>query len=424
MELSFKYGTGQVTANIPDQNVAGVIMPHTGDHLPRVAEAVQEALANPVKSPPLAQLLRERAPRRVVIVVNDVTRPTPYRQLLPPLLSTLAEGGVDRNGITLLVATGAHRGNTPEENRHLFGAEIAAGYRIINHHPDQDLVELGRLSGGQRLQVNRAVVEGDFLITTGIIIPHEIAGFSGGRKSILPGVAGRELITRHHALMTHPKVAAGRWRDNPAHLLMVEAARKVGVDFILNVVANEEHQLLKVVAGDLEAAWEEGVRHSARVHVINIYEPAEVVLAGAGGYPRDINVYQMAKPLRNATRAATAQGTVILVAECPGGYGDDTLAQWLMEAYSPKEIMARFHQGFVLGGHKAFALAQVVAGREVILVSSLGEERTRRLYMTPARDLQAALGYVRQKHGDDFRALIMPQAGLVLPVLGQQETTG
>jgi nickel-dependent lactate racemase len=222
--------------------------------------------------------------------------------------------------------------------------------------------------------------------------------------------------------MTHPKVAAGRWRDNPVHLLMVEAARKAGVDFILNVVADEDHRPLKVVAGDLEAAWEEGVRHSARVHIVGVPEPAEVVLAGAGGYPRDINVYQTAKPLRNATRTATAEGTVVLVAECPGGYGDDTLAQWLREAHSPGEIMARFHQGFVLGGHKAFALAQVVAGREVILVSSLGEERTRRLYMTPARDLQAALGYVRQKHGDGFRALIMPQAGLVLPVLEQQET--
>ena len=419
MELSFKYGTNHVTAKIPDHNVVGLIRPNTGNPLPYVDEAVKQALANPIKSPPLTQLLRERAPHRVVVVVNDVTRPTPYRQLLPPLLSALGEGGVDRDGITLLVATGAHRGNTPEENRNLFGAEIAAGYRIINHHPDRDLVDLGRLSGGQGLLVNRVVVEGDLLITTGIIIPHEIAGFSGGRKSILPGVVGRDLITRHHALMTHPKVAAGRWRDNPAHLLMVEAARKVGVDFILNVVADEDHRPLNVVAGDLEAAWEEGVRHSARVHIINITEPAEVVLAGAGGYPRDINVYQTAKPLRNATRAATSTGTIVLVAECPEGYGEDTLAQWLREAHSPGEIMDRFHQGFILGGHKAFALAQVVAGREVILVSSLGEEQTRRLYMTPARDLQAALGYVRQKHGDGFRSLIMPQAGLVLPVLEQ-----
>jgi nickel-dependent lactate racemase len=416
LELQLKYGAGYIKGILPEANIAGILKPRPGNPPADPADAVRQALANPLGAPPLENLVRERAPRRVVVIVNDVTRPVPYRQLLPPLLSVLESSGVARENITLMVATGIHRGNTPEENQLIFGPAIASSYRIKNHDPDHDLIDLGPLGEGRRLVINREVAEADLLITTGIIIPHEIAGFSGGRKSVLPGVAGRSLIASHHSMMTRPGVGAARRRGNPAHHLMVEAARKVGVDFILNAVTDEHNQLLHVVAGDLEAAWESGVDYSRRMSIVELDAPADVVVAGAGGHPRDINAYQMAKPLRNAARAVREGGTVILAARCGEGFGEDTLVKWLDEASSPEDIIKRFARGFVLGGHKAFALARVVSKREVVLVSDLSRRQTSKLFMTYAPDLQSALEYVRHKHGDGFKALIMPFAGLVLPV--------
>ena len=154
-------------------------------------------------------------------------------------------------------------------------------------------------------------------------------------------------------------------------------------------------------AGDLEAAWEAGVDYSSQINIADLDEPADVVVAGAGGYPRDINVYQMAKPLRNAARAAREGGTVILAARCGEGFGEETLVKWLSEATSPENILERFkQQGFVLGGHKAFALAQVVSKREVVLVSDLSQHQAGSLFMTFAPDLQHALDYACHKHGD------------------------
>ncbi|MCR4424805.1 MAG: nickel-dependent lactate racemase, partial [Firmicutes bacterium] len=384
-----------------------------------LAAAVRERIARPIGSATLLEEIRRRNARRVVVIVNDVTRPTPYDSILPPLLAEIEAAGVRKPDVTFVVATGIHRGMTEEEMKAILGSNVMAAHPVMNHDCDDtaNLVHLGRLSHGSELYVNRVVLETDMVITTGVIAPHYFAGFSGGRKSILPGVAGRETISHNHSLMTSDFAEVCNIEENPVHQEMVEAARKVDVGFMVNVVVDAHGDAVGVVAGDIEQAWLEGVRMGREISVTHIDRLYDVAIASPGGYPKDINVYQAQKGLDNAARAVRSGGTVILVAECPEGYGEPTFEEWMEEAHSPGDIFARFAAGFELGGHKAYSLARVMRDREVVLVSGLGEAFTRKLFMTPAPSLDAAIDYVRAKHGPGFTSVILPHAGIVVPTL-------
>ncbi|GAW93498.1 nickel-dependent lactate racemase [Calderihabitans maritimus] len=419
MELRLKYGREELAAEIPDRNVLNTVLPNEGPGVEDPLAAVREALENPIGSPRLGEIVFRKKPRKVAIVVNDVTRPTPYEYILPPLLEELHGAGVQEEEVVFVIATGIHRGHTPEENRRIFGTELVERYRFVNHNAEDEdnLTSLGTLSDGSELRINREVAEADMVITTGLIGLHYFAGYSGGRKSILPGVAAKDQITRNHARMTDPRATTGNYEDNPVHWIMVEAARKAGVDFIVNVVTNSRKEIVAAVAGELEEAWLAGVKICREMSVVEIPGPADVVIAGAGGFPKDINVYQAQKALDNAAPAVRPGGTIILVAQCSEGYGEDTFEEWIRSARKLEDIFERFERQFVLGGHKAFAIARVVKEKEVVLVSDLNREDTERLFFTYASSLEDALKYVEKKHGRDYQALVMPQAGLVLPVV-------
>lgn len=417
MDLVLNYGINKVNGQIPDANVAGVLLPVESHGLADGEAAVRKALEKPIGTPRLAELAQAKKPEKVVVVVNDVTRPTPYNYLLPPILDELRQAGIRPDQVCFVVATGSHRDNTDAENRRTFGETVVDNYRIINHNClAPDLVELGALSDGTNLVINREVAEADLLITTGVITLHYIAGFSGGRKSILPGVAARHLIQSNHAKMTDPRAVTGKYLDNPVHKVMLEAARLAKVDFIVNVVTNERKQVVEVVAGDVEKAWLKGVETCAGQSLLPLDGPADAAIACAGGHPKDINLYQAQKALDAAAAAVRPGGTVILVAECPEGLGEKTFTRWINEAGCLDDIFTRFTRGFELGGHKAFAIAQVLREKEVVLVSGLGRELTEKLYMTYAPNLQWALDYLAQKHGSDYRCYVLPQAGMVYPM--------
>ena len=420
MQIKLKYGNSYMSAEINDKNVVGVLLPKEQTEVEDPLIPVKEALSSPIGTPLLSQLAAQKKPEKAVIVVNDATRPTPYSYILPPLMEELHAAGVSKEQITLVIATGAHRPNTEEENRRIFSDNVVDNYRLVNHSCDENMVSLGELSNGSDLMINAEVAAADLLITTGIIIPHYIAGFSGGRKSILPGVAARPLITENHSRMTDPRVDTARWQDNPVHQIMTEAARKAGVDFILNVVTNENNQIVAAVAGDLEQAWEAGVKISSDLNLVTVEEAVDVVIAGSGGYPKDIDLYQAQKPMDNASRVTKDSGTIILVAKCSDGYGSVVFTNWMTEAKTLQDIFERFEKGFVLGGHKAYAYATVLNKKEVVLVSDMPEKDVENMFMTCCHSLEEALAYVEKKHGPEYKAIIMPQAGLVLPeLLGQ-----
>jgi nickel-dependent lactate racemase len=416
--MKLKYGKEEVQLPLSDKNILQVLNLKEQEVLSNPEEKLKYLLKNPIGSPYLKELIFQKKAQKILIIVNDITRPTPYKIILPPLLNELDEIGVNKEDIKFIIATGIHRDNSKEELSNIFGEDIISTYKFINHNADSpDLHYLGKLKSGNELWVNLLVSETDFIITTGVIVPHYFAGFSGGRKSILPGICGRKTIEDNHAKMTHPNARAGNLRGNPVHKEMQEAAEKVGVDFNINVVTNENHKIIEIVAGGLFESWQRGVEVCKKIFLCPIKQKAEVVIVSAGGYPKDINVYQAQKSLDNAYQAVKPGGTIILLAECTEGYGEPIFEQWIKEAESPEDIIKRIKEKFVLGGHKAYGIARVVKEVEVILISSLPPEKVRKLFFIPMRNISQAIDYVKNKYGKDFQVYILPSGNTVVPKL-------
>ena len=414
--IQLKYGNKKVELNLEDKNIIGVLSGNQSKPLKNPIAKVENLLDKPIHSPSLEQLIKEKRAQTILIIVNDVTRPTPYHVLLPPLLNKLEQVGISKENITFMVATGAHRGNTEEENNKTFGKDIVSSYHFINHScDDEKLTDLGNMKSGNRLLVDPIIQQIDFIITTGVIVPHYQAGFSGGRKSILPGICGRETIEVNHANMIHPNSFTGNLIDNPVHNEMTEAARIVGVDFNMNVVTDENGDIIDVVAGELERSWPKGVEICRNTYFAPIQKKADVVFVSTGGYPKDINVYQAQKSLENAIQAVNPGGTIVLVAECREGLGNSIFEKWIEEAQSIEDIEERLKVRFVLGGHKAYAIAKVAKEVDIILVSSLNKRQVNKLFMTYAENIEQAVNLVREKHGPNFISYIILSGNTVLP---------
>lgn len=414
-DFNLRYGDKHIRLNLENEKIKGILSANKTKLLKRPLTYLEKLLDKPIGCPSLRELIIEKKAQKVLIIVNDVTRPTPYHILLPPLLKRLDQLGISED-IIFLIATGAHRGNTVEENIRIFGDSLVSSYNFINHLcDDEKLIDLGRLKSGNRLLVNSIVEKVDFIITTGVIVPHYIAGFSGGRKSILPGICGRETIETNHANMVHPKAMTANLIGNPVHEEMMEAAGKVIVNFNINAITDEDGNIVDIVAGALTESWLEGVEICRRSYICSIPEKADVVITSAGGYPKDINVYQAQKALDNAYQAVKPGGTIVLVAECREGLGNNVFEKWINEAQTIKDIEERLKKRFVLGGHKAYAIAKVAKEVDIILLSSLKKEQVKKLFMIPALDMKQAIKLVQEKHGPDFKCYLIPNGSIVLP---------
>lgn len=418
MLMNMKYGKSELSFNIDQDRVTKILEPNERPGIEDALRGVQEALNNPIGVPSLKELVNRKNPKSVVIVVNDITRPTPYESLLPPLLENLHASGISKDQITFLTATGIHDPHTHEQNVEVYGKNLVDEYKFVSHCADDvsSLLEFGELSTGLNLTINRLAAEADFLITLGVIMPHYFAGFSGGRKSILPGVAGRVCIEKNHSRMVYLMDDLPPLRRNPVNLEMIEAAKLVGVDFILNVVTNSKKEIVKIVAGDLESAWYEGASVSSDMYDVPIESKADVAIVSAGGYPRDINVYQAQKALDHADKATKLGGTIILIAECSQGYGERTFEEWMRDAKRPSDVIERIKKKFAMGGHKAYGICKVAEEKEIILISSLSKEQTEGLFMRKMDSVEEAIKYAERKH-DRPNYILMPYGSLTVPAL-------
>ena len=421
MFMKMKYGRGEVQFEIDEARVLQILEPNEKPGLKEPLEDVRKLLRNPIGTAPLADLISEKKPKDVVVVVNDITRPTPYEYLLPPLLDEFEAARIKDDEITFLTATGIHDPHTEEQNEEVYGKELVKRFRFVSHSADDgdSLTYIGELSTGFELSVNKLAVQADFLITLGVIMPHYFAGFSGGRKSILPGIASRECIEKNHSRMLYLMDDLPPIEQNPVSLEMIEAAKKVGVDFILNVVTNSKKEIVSVVAGDLEEAWYQGVAVSSNMYEVPIAQKADVAVVSAGGFPRDINVYQSQKALDHADKATKPGGTIILIAECKEGLGERTFEEWMNEATAPDDVIKRIHEKFVLGGHKAYGICKVAKEKEIILISSLSNELTKRLFMRKMATVQEAIEYVETKYNKP-NYILMPVGSLTVPSVSKE----
>lgn len=404
-------------ARVIEGDIAGYAPPADAETI------VHQALASPIETPRLSDLAR--AARSVVIVTSDHTRAMPSAVTLPLLLAEVRHGNPDAD-VTVLVATGLHRPSTEGELRQKFGDEVVDRERIVcNDAFDASAHEdLGTLPSGACFFVNRLVTTCDLLVTEGFIEPHFFAGFSGGRKSILPGVCSERTVKENHSYraIAHERARSGVLDGNPIHLDMVEAARRVGVRFTLNVALNGAKQVIGAWAGDVERAHEAGVAFVRRLTCRPV-EAADIVITGNGGYPLDQNLYQSPKAAATAAAYAGDDGVVILCCSCSDGIGG-THFEELMQLGSPAEIDARLAaippEQTIPEQWCAQIYARLLRRHRIVLVTDrLDAGLVRRCNMVPARTLDEALGIARQVKGPDARVIVIPDGVNVVPEPGQ-----
>lgn len=410
MKVELAYGQTNRTLVIPDRHLQSIVYAAKSPQSDQDTDLIQQALSRPKNSPTLTELVRQKAARNAVIVVNDITRPTPYQEILPPMLRELTAAGLSEEQITLLIATGIHRSQTEEEHKWVFGEEICSKYPIINHNCDQDLASVGVLSTGRELYINKYAAQTDLLITTGLVGLHYFAGYSGGRKSILPGIASRSLIEANHKMMHDPRACLGNYKDNPVSDLMLEAAQVAGVDFILNVVTGSHHEIVYASAGHIYDAWIDAVKFAEEISVVPISKRADIVVASCGGYPKDLNMYQAQKALDSAALAVKKGGAIILLAECSEGLGEDTFAEWMLAATCVEDVEKRFFEHFELGGHKAYAICRTLQQADIYLYSSMTDSTVQHMFIKPVHDVQDLLSQLLIQYEPQASILVMPEA--------------
>jgi nickel-dependent lactate racemase len=421
------YGKTYLEFALPSGMKGAVVESKKLPPLSDVQGAIAEALARPIGTPPLREMARTGD--RVCIVFTDVTRASPDHLLVPALLAELAAAGARDEDVTLLCGIGMHRPSTPEEKVAKLGAEVVARYRVIDNEPrnPKALVDLGTTPGGVPVQVHRAAVEADLLIATGLVEPHQYAGYSGGRKTVAVGAAGEPLIAHTHgpAFVDHPGTRLGRVEGNPFHEAVTEAARRAGLRFILNVVLDDEKRVLKVAAGEPEATFQELVHFARSVYEVEIPHRYDVAIGGVG-YPKDTNLYQASRAASYLFFAPTPVvkpgGFLIVPARCEEGAGEGVGEQRFLaamrDAPDVQSILddGRAH-GYPPGQQRAFVMAKVLEQARVVIVGSEHPEVVEACKMTPAATMEEALALAAQELGEELDVLIVPHALLTLPVV-------
>jgi nickel-dependent lactate racemase len=290
-------------------------------------------------------------------------------------------------------------------------------FRLVMHDWDRDVVEVGRSSRGTPILINRAVAEADRVVTLGHIGMHYYAGYSGGRKNILPGVAGRATIEANHSQLSHPNSEACVYDGNPISEEMVEAAKLVGVDFLVDVVLNSKGEVAKIVIGEPEAAHAEARRFWDAHAIVPVHDKADLVVASAGGHPKDIDLYQAYKAQYTAARAVRDGGMIYLLAACPDGIGHRVFQDWIERSTCPADVLRILAQeGFKLGGHKAVYHAQDLTRVDVFLQSELPADTAARFFYRAVADPRTVFDEARRRFGPSYRVLVMPHAGETFPV--------
>lgn len=412
-QYKLAYGHSVQTVSLQTDNV--ILLTEREQPLSQASEEdlVRHALEKPIGSARLNALVRPG--QRVVIVVSDITRPCPTARLLPFLLRELKSAGIKEKDMRIVFALGSHRCLKPEEQAKLVG-ETVFGCICCGDIGPGPFIEVGHTSRGTPVQVFQPVVEADWRVYVGNIEYHYFAGYTGGAKAVLPGVCSVETIAANHSWMVHDSAAAGRIAGNPVREDIEEAASFLGPSFLLNVVLDGEKHIVEAVAGDVTLAHRQGCCKVDELYRVPLAQRADIVLASAGGWPKDMNLYQAHKALENAAHAVRDNGIIILLAECGEGFGHPRFAEWMTCGDPPDKLLQRIQEQFVLGGHKAAAIAKIRRrGVRIFLVSAMDAETVRSTGFEPYASVPEALAAAQGEMGDAVRLVIMPHAGSTLP---------
>jgi nickel-dependent lactate racemase len=419
MRVKFEYGRKGLYADLPDERIARTLRYKDAPPLADPHGSLLQVLNQPNGTPPLSEIAEGR--QSACIAICDITRPVPNEMILRPMLEILEAAGIPREKITILVATGLHRPNEGAELIEMVGEYISSNYRIENHH-GQELSEhtfLGTSPRGVPIWIDSHYVNADLKITTGLIEPHLMAGFSGGRKLICPGIAALETVKVWHGpdFLENPKADCGILEGNPVHEENTWIGRHTGCDFIVNVVIDSERRPLKWVAGDMVEAFHEGVDFVREVVRDTVAEPVDVVVTSCAGYPLDTTFYQAVKGLTGALPIVKQGGTIILCASLSEGIGSPQFQQLFKENESLEVFVERIlgKDYFVMDQWQLEELAKVRRKAKVKIVSDgLSAETLNGLFVEAAATIESAVADSLAEYGPAAKMAVIPKGPYVL----------
>jgi nickel-dependent lactate racemase len=418
--MELRYGDSAFAGKIDPQKIRGVIRADVP-----LTEASQEILVARALDECPEQIGSFVPGEKVVIVTSDITRYTGSEIYLPLLVDRLNQQGIPDSDIEVIIALGIHRKQTDHEHAKILGP-LYGRIAVADHECDNPgkLVFLGVTSTGVPVEINRTVAEADRLILTGTIGFHYFAGFGGGRKSILPGVASRASCMASHFAVLNPEPASGKnpaattgqLDGNPVHRAMTEACAMVGPDLILNTVLSPDKRIVAVFAGPWQGAHTLGCARYAELFSYPIPAKADLVVVSCGGYPKDINFIQAHKSMEYGSQALRDGGVMILLAQCRDGYGNATFFNWFRHK-DLKEFEAALRERYEINGQTAYSTLQKAQRFKVILVSDLPPEEVEAMSMIPAKTLDEGMVKAEGFLPEDYSAYVIPEGGTVLPVM-------
>lgn len=401
-ELFFPYGKDKLSYQMQEESLAGVITGSMHDYkaVKSQSELVREAMANPIGTERLSDMAKGKD--KVVIIASDHTRPVPSKVIIPLMLDEIRKGN-PKADITILIATGCHRETTRQELVNKFGEEIVEKEKIYVHDCDDEdnLIDIGVLPSGGQCIINKFATEADLLVAEGFIEPHFFAGFSGGRKSVLPGIAGRDTVLSNHCseFIAHEKARTGVIEGNPIHKDMVWAARKANLAYIVNVVINSDKDIIYAVSGDLEEAHEKGCEFLKSLCQVKPVL-ADIVISTNGGYPLDQNIYQAVKGMTAAEASVKEGGIIIMIAKSNDGVGGDAFYHQMADEADMEKTLAEFMK------RKRYETApdqwqtqifiRVLKKAHVIYISDAPDQIVKNLHMTPAHSIEESLSIAKK----------------------------
>ena len=420
MHVHLRYGTHGLPLTLPSEADITVLRMNPAEPVSDPVQAVLHTLKNPIGTSSLADLAEGRT--TAAVTISDITRPVPNAVILPPILDTLNASGIPDDRITIVIGTGLHRPNTPDEIRSMVGEDIQRRCRIINHmaQDESTLAHIGETSRGTPVWINREFMAADLRIATSLIEPHLMAGYSGGRKAVCPGLAGVKTMRIMHGpeILSHPDSREGVLENNPFHEEATEIARMAGVDFITAVSLNEKRELTGVFSGDLEAAHGVGCRAVERHVSAWVDEPVDIVITTSAGYPLDLTFYQSVKGMTAALPILKRGGTIIMASACAEGIGSPTFTQLMYETTSSEQFCRRLADPdfFVVDQWQLQEMCKALDMCEILYYTDgLDAETLSDLLVTPVESVESGLQRALEKHGPDAKIAVIPDGPYVLP---------
>lgn len=419
---SVPYGKGEIYFEIPEGFKVAIAEPNPTSSVKNINSTTRETLLRPINSRKLSDTAKGK--NTACIVVTDITRACPDKELLPPILEQI-EKEINRKDITILIAAGMHREMTYDEKVEKYGKDIVDNYRIIDHNGEEEknLVYLGITRNGVPIKISKIALESELLVSTGVVEPHQYAGYSGGYKTVAIGVAGDETISHMHSLrmLENPKIRLGNVEQNPFQENMVEIGKKVSLDFIVNVILGKEGEVLKIRAGEPLETFRTLIKEARTICEVPIEKSFDVVICGVG-FPKDTNLYQTSRAASYlffvSNPVVKKGGYIIIPAVCQEGAGKGVGEQRFLEMLKNRTIDEILTQENLRSGEqRAFLMANVLQHCKVIIVGSRKPEVVKDAKMLVARDMKEAFSIIKNDLGSSIEVLVVRNALITLPVI-------